>query len=250
MNSRIKRKRIVIIGSLAVVAAIVLAGLFVPRMARNFFYPAAPTMPAVTSRPMDQLLIELEAFLKTQAPKVLEQMQPGISNEELAKLEQQAGIQFADDIRALYRWHNGSRSRDPQFDGPIPGHRFVPLDEVLGVPTMVSNQVAGATPVQRAAFSVLADHRKSWLHLFDDGAGDGYFFDPKRKPSEGSVFYCFAEDGTYLFFPSIRNLLAGVVKCYEQGAFFWKDDPAGSHLETDFQKAERIWDEFGSSKLR
>ena len=104
--------------------------------------------------------------------------------------------------------------------------------------------------VQRAAFGVFAGHRRSWITLFDDGCGDGYFFDPKRKPQEGAVFYSFAEDGSYVFFPSLGNLLAGAAKCYEVGAFSWTNGPSGPHLEEDFNQSRKVWDEFGSSNVR
>jgi hypothetical protein len=106
--------------------------------------------------------------------------------------------------------------------------------------------MAQATPVERAAFGVFAGHRVSWITLFDDGAGDGYFFDPKRKPQEGAIFYCFAEDMTYRFFPSLKNLLAATVKCYETSAFSWKTNQSGPGLEEDFAKSEQIWTEFGA----
>ena len=207
-------------------------------------------MPAVVSKPIAELLAELERLMKTNAPLVLEQMQSGLSVEEISALEKQCGIELPQEIRALYLWHNGSRTRDPRLCGPVPGYRFVPLAETLTQAAELSKQVSQATATQRAAFGIFAGHRKSWITLFDDGSGDGYFFDPKRKPEEGAIFYCFAEDSTYTFFPSLRNLLAATVKCYETSAFTWKRNQSGPGLEEDFTKAERIWTEFGAHNQR
>jgi cell wall assembly regulator SMI1 len=245
-----KRKQIIIIAGLIVAGILASGVLLAPRVVRQFFYPPAPAMPAVVSKSVVELLAELENAIKSKAPQVLDQMHAPLADEEISALERRAGIQLPEEIKALYRWHNGCRSQDPRETGPIPGHRFVPLDEALGLATVLSNQVAGASALQRTAFGVFAGHRKSWIPLFDDGAGDGYFFDPQRKPNEGAVFYCFAEDATYTFFPSVRNLLAGALKCYEEGAFSWKDGPSDPGLEEDFERSQKIWDEFGASNLK
>lgn len=245
-----KRRRILAIALLVLVGLFVFGALLIPRAVRRFFYPLAPPMPPVVSKSTTQILSELETTIKSKAPQVLEQMQKGLSDEEITTLERQAGIRLTEEIRTLYHWRNGSPSKDPRIAGPVPGHRFVPLGEALGLLTLQSNQVSQATPVQRAAFEVFAGHRRSWISLFDDGCGDGYFFDPNRKPQEGAVFYSFAEDVNYVFFPSLGNLLAGAVKCYDVGAFSWTNGPSGPCLVEDFERSRKIWNEFGSSNTR
>lgn len=232
------------------IAVMVCGTLLVPRMIRGFFYPTAPPMPPVVGNPISVVLAELETVMKEKAPKVLDEMQPGLSSDEIAKIEAKAGIQLSAEIRALYQWRNGCRTADPRIVGPVPGHRFLPLDEALNLSTIISNQVGSATVVQRAAVGIFTGHRKSWIPLFEDGAGDGYFFDPTRKASEGAIFFSFAEDSTYVFFPSLANLLAGVVKGYTSGAFSWKEGPPGPGLEEDFERSRAIWNEFGASNVR
>jgi hypothetical protein len=63
----------------------------------------------------------------------------------------------------------------------------VPLDEVVQERSLVGQQLASGSGVQRAAFSVFAGHRKRWIQILDDGAGD----DPERADSEGAFFYHF-----------------------------------------------------------
>jgi cell wall assembly regulator SMI1 len=244
-----KRKHIPILASFSLVfVAILLIGvLVIPRSIRNFFYPAAPTMPPVVGQSMADILGTLEGVMQLKAPKVLAELRPGLSQSDVNELEHKSGIILPDDLRALYRWHNGSGSRDPMFCGLIPGHRFLPLDEALGAISATANQLTKANSVQQTAYNVFAGHTKSWIPLFDDGAGDGYFFDPKRQPSEGPVFYHFAEDASYVFFPSVKNLLSGTVKCYEQGALVWKTNESGIGLIEDFERSQKLWQEFGAS---
>jgi hypothetical protein len=88
------RKRMVGIGVLVVVGLLAVLVLTVPRMVRRFFYPLAPPMPAVVSKPVAQILAELEAAIKSKAPRVLDELQPGLSDEQIAALEAQAGLQL------------------------------------------------------------------------------------------------------------------------------------------------------------
>ena len=212
-------------------------------------YPVAPPMPPVVSQSMNEILAQLEVELKTKSPQVLTNLQPGLSMDRINELERQAGMQLPDDIKAIYHWRNGfNRSKLPsgalQVDGPMPGDCFVPLEEALEMHRDLTNQ-AGLTAVQRTAFNALAGFTKSWITLFDDGAGDGYFYDPARKPAEGAVFFHFMEDSDYTFFPSPKNLFAGMVKCYQQDAFVWKDGTNGGALSENFNASEKIWREFG-----
>ena len=231
---------------LSIVVVIFCVGSFCLIKFRRMMYPIAPPMPPVVNQTTEEILSQLEIVLKSKAPKILDQMQPGLSEQTINELEHQAGVQLSDEIKVLYKWHDGCSSSNQTAAGPIPYHRFLPLEETLGLNNIVSNQVASATPVQGTAFKVFAGHTQTWITLFDDGAGDGYFFDPNRKPSEGAVFYHMAEEGYYVFFPSTKNLLAGVLKCYEQNAFSWEDRTNGSSLENDFKSSEKIWNEFGA----
>jgi hypothetical protein len=121
----------------------------------------------------------------------------------------------------------------------------VPLDEAVEARSLVAKEVASGSGVQRAAYSVFAGHRSSWIQVLDDGAGDGYFYDPKRTDAEGAFFYHFAEDSHYVWFPSVRNFLAGVIECYESRAVKVAKD--GKSLDEDFERTQKIWERFGKS---
>jgi cell wall assembly regulator SMI1 len=250
--SDMKRKNFfIVVGfGLLFVVVVLSIGLFGFTKFKQVMYPPAPPMPPIVSQTAEEILAELEFQLKEKAPQILTNLQPGLPNEKIHELEQQAGISLPDEIKALYRWHNGFKHEKINPDGfrvagPMPGDYFLPLEDALNLPTLLSNQVSNATATQRAAFNFFAGYTKSWITLFDDGAGDGYFFDPKRKPTDGAVFYHFMEDGGYVFFPSAKNLYAGMVKCYQQGVFIWKEENDGASLHEDFDAAAKIWSEFG-----
>ena len=221
-------------------------------MMTRSFYPQAPNMPAVVGGSMNEMLAGLQTTLKRKAPDVLESLQPGLADVDILKIEQRGGFRLSEDMKTLYKWHNGAREWASSKKtgsiitamGPIPGCRFVPLDEAIEQNELLWGSQSG-TPVQRLALSFFAGHRRSWITVFDDGAGDGYFYDPKRTESEGAVFYCFAETRTYTFFPSVKNLIAWATKCYELDVFKSQDGSGTSNLNAAIRQSLDLQKEFG-----
>lgn len=222
---------------IVVVLVLVLAG---PSMQRSFFYPKPHGLPPVVSQTTAQLLARLQTVFETNAPLVGGALQSGLSDAQIAALESEGGFRLSDDLRTLYRWHNGISTNSTV--GLLAGQRFMPLDEVVRERALVAQQVASGSGVQRAAFSVFAGHRTGCIQVLDDGAGDGYFYDPKRTDAEGAFFHHFAEMRYYLWFPSLRNFLAGVIECYESHAVKVAAD--GKSLDEDFDRTEKIWTRF------
>jgi len=201
-------------------------------------------MPAAVSEAMPQILARLENILKTNAPQVLAALQPGLSAGDISKLEQQYHVQLPDDVQAIYEWHDGA-CRTNYVDGTfMPLYRFVPLEETLEENAAIGK---GATAGQRVFYEVLVGYHNSWICIFSDDAGNGYFYDPKRKEPEGAVFYNFMEESDYTFFPSAKNLMAGIAKCYELGIFRVKTGSSPPQLDEDFDRSTKVWEEFGAS---
>lgn len=171
--------------------------------------PARPKMPPVVNESLDDILTSLQIELEKYDPEIAKALQPGISPEELEKAEADLGRPLHPEIQALYRWHDGlAHGREL-----IPGHEFWSLEEAI----RTNHELAAA--YREHGVSALMAHEAGWLTLFPDPAGDGYYYDPTQSYPDGGVFYNFRESGYYLYFPSIRNLLAAVVECYRTGAY-------------------------------
>ena len=206
-------------------------------MQRSFFYPKPRGLPQVVAETTEQLLARLQATLETNAPVVARALQPGLSDVQISELETQGDFRLSGDLRALYRWHNGQPTNSTV--GLLPGQRFVPLAEVVAERALIG-------PQSSVAFTVFAGHRKSWLQVLDDGAGDGYFYDPERPDAQGAFFFHFAEVGHYIWFPSLRNFLSGVIESYQTQAVKVATD--GKSLDEDSDRTEKIWSRLGKSR--
>lgn len=241
------RKSLLIFSALGgfVVLTVLITCLTVRPTLDAFFYPKPPSLPPVVAESTEVLLSRLQSVLEKRAPAVLTNLQPGLSEAQIVALEGKGDLQLPAEIRALYRWHNGASTN--QGSGIIPGHWFPPLDWLLENRAALHAQLREQTALQSVSHRVFAGHRDSWIEIFPDGAGDGYFYDPKRSEKEGPFFYSFAETGYYQWFPSFRSFLAGVIECYEQGAHRIADD--GTGLEDDSEKAENILKRYGTHNL-
>jgi cell wall assembly regulator SMI1 len=60
-----------------------------------------------------EILTKLEGSMQIKAPHILAELKQGLSDAEIAALEYKSGIRLPDDVKALYRWHNGSATRNP-----------------------------------------------------------------------------------------------------------------------------------------
>jgi hypothetical protein len=181
-------------------------------------------MPPIVDESMDSLLQSLEKELEQHQPDAIASLLPGITTEELEQAEAVLGQSIHPEMQALYRWHNGLANNQELF----PGFGFWSLNEAIQ-----TNNDFG----ERGVYTFLPGE-KSWLILFPDIAGDGYYYDPERIYETGGVFYNFREDGYYRYFPSIKNLLGAIVECYQSNVYLPNADP-------DFQAEEQIMNKYG-----
>jgi len=234
------------IGCAIAIVMVVAFHFWAQRQARTFFCPLAPPMPAAVDSPMPEILRRLTLILQAKAPQVLAGLQPGMSANEIEKLEWQYNVRLPNAIIAIYEWHDGARHSAIYLgDNFIPLHRFVPLEEALKREAVEAKRPA-------ARFRLTMDrnffgYRDRWFCLLDDGAGNGCFFDLTRKPSEGAIFCTFTEDNELTFFPSARNLMAGIATCYAQGAYHVKARRSRLEVDENLEQAAKIWKEFGAS---
>lgn len=203
-----------------------------------YHYPKANNMPPVVEQSMESLLKRLEDILTEKAPSVASAMQPGLSAEEIDQLEVKYGVELSEDVRLLYQWHNGIAWNSGPTITPL--HEFYPLEYSLERRAEGAHHFnASDARIKRMMEPILP-----WLPLFQDAGGDGYYFDPERSPEEGAVFKNFLEVGSYTFFPSMKNVIAGLIACYEEDCYFVGSD---GRVDGDFEKADQIWRKYGQS---
>jgi cell wall assembly regulator SMI1 len=216
-----------------------LAMMFLPHPSPEGLFSQASPMP-----PVEDLLAQYEAFLSSKVPAVLAALQPGLTEAEIDALEKQHKFKLPADLRALYRWRNGT-PRNVNL-AAFPNHWFVPLDVALVERDEIHRQIKTLSTDQQQELADIG-YRLAWLGLIVDGAGDGYFFDPGGSESQGSFFYFFAEDRGCVIYPAFRNYLEQVLEGQKSGIFVATPQGVGT---ADFEKAVQLGDRFGATPPR
>jgi cell wall assembly regulator SMI1 len=215
---------------------------------RRFFYPRPrtfpPPAPATDGQTTEQLLAKLDEVLDRHARGVAVALRPGLTDEQINALEWKHHCTLSEDLRALYRWHDGM-PRGEKTPDLIPGHWFVPLAEAMQLREQMRREVRSIPPAARLVHAAVAGHRLGWLHVLDDGCGDGYFYDPDRRNRDGSFFFHFAQDRQYHYFRALADFVAGVIECYESGAYH--SNAAGA-VDEDFKKSSSLWPRFAEMR--
>ena len=171
--------------------------------------PMTSEMPAVIEEDMDEIMHEFETEAIKNQPSIEASLRPGINDEKLMEAETALGAPLHPEMRTFYRWHDGLAGGLQLF----PGYEFYSLEEAIQ-----TNEELNQAYKEKGMQFFMA-HEASWLILFPDPAGDGYYYDYKQDYARGGVFFNFRESAYYLYFPSIKNLLAALTECYRQGAY-------------------------------
>src|SRR5262245_47059926 len=81
--------------------------LILPTLTAEELYPRPTELPPPTKRPLNELLAEYESVLKSLSPAAHAALRPGLSEDELNRLEAEYSIVLSSDMRALYSWKDG-----------------------------------------------------------------------------------------------------------------------------------------------
>jgi cell wall assembly regulator SMI1 len=228
-----------------VVSIIVVAGASWCGVAsfRRASYPIATSMPSPPPESVAEILRQLDSRIEEHSPKTFAALRPGLGWDEITAIEREYGIRLTDEMRELYAWHDGIALDSGQ---PFFGiHQFVPLEHLATSGLAKNQELANATMLQRSFYWALCGHRKNWIDLFPDGAGDGYFVDPTRNPNRGAVFYNFNETCDYRFYPSLSSLMLAISECYDAGIY---DDGRNASSVSAIEKEHEIHGKYGTSR--
>ncbi len=200
---------------------------------RRSSYPLANNMPQTSTPPLGDVLREIETQIELKAPKTFAALRPGLGQAEIERIERTYGLRLTDEMRQLYEWHDGITIDAKR--GLFGIHQFLPLEYVAQSRSAAEKQLSESTMLQRAIYWVLCGHRKNWIDLFPDGAGDGYYADPTRIASKGQIFYNFNEMGDYRFYPTLADLMNAISECYDAGLYTdTNTPPSTASIEREF----------------
>ena len=177
----------------------------------------------------------IEAWLRTNAPDILQDLNPGATDADIASAEQALGLTLPEDMRTAYRLHNGSAGAS----APLMGDwyflalqhmtaRWRTMKELADKGTFEGNEVLARGPMKDDWWNA------RWLPVADNGAGDYRCadLDPGPGGAPGQIVsFWHADDRREVIAPSFSAWLEAFANDLEQGRYTvdggWLVQPQG-----------------------
>ncbi|MGD1908664.1 MAG: SMI1/KNR4 family protein [Leptolyngbyaceae cyanobacterium] len=124
----------------------------------------------------------IEKWLESNAPKVLDTLQPGTTASEISYVEDLLKVNFPESLKVSYQIHNGQVEKS---QGLIDDWSLLPLDEILSQWNFwMDLSEAGEAP-----------WHPLWIPITHDGGGNHYCLDlhPNLEEKTGRIIYLFHE---------------------------------------------------------
>lgn len=204
----------------------------------GFQYPQAPAMPPIVTESLPEVLSRLDKIVQEKSPKTAATLRPGLSAEQIRGLEEEFSVTLTEELRQLYQWHDG---QDLTAGIPLTASdQYVPLRDVLMARKHLNQSIQAQ---QFATLRQLAELQKDRLNILQNGAGDGYSVDLGRQPEEGATFYSVHDDFSWVFYPSLKNLVAAIAECYKTSAY--PIDLSSPDATKLWERADQIHTKYG-----
>ena len=141
-------------------------------------------------------------------------LQSGLAAAEVARVEAKLPFQLTGELRAVYRWRNGTPVKEGVILGSLwffPGFYLPPLEDA------------------RRSFEarkLAPQWRKGWYPLFENGAGDFYIVPCKKKATDRApvIGFIHGEPEQSVEYLNVTAMIETLAECYAQGAFFVNAD--------------------------
>ena len=184
---------------------------------------------------MQTVLSSLESWLKTNYPAAHGSLQPGLSDEAIGALLQGWPYWLSDDVRALYRWHDGFEDAGVEL---LPGLSFLPLAEALALGSALWEVSAaqakkgGVDFFPRAMLPVFSDENNDVVLLVQGAEGP--------SPSTPAQVVALQRGQRLYAFERLEDLLAASLDLLKRGVYRVDQDRDQVEVQDEAQ-AQATW---------
>ncbi|MGY2892814.1 hypothetical protein [Deinococcus sp. UYEF24] len=184
---------------------------------------------------VDRVLAQLESWLKTNYRAAHGSLQPGLTNEAIDALLQGWPYTLSDDVRALYRWHDGFEDAGVEL---LPGLSFLPLAEALALGSALWEVSAAQAKKGGVDF-----FPKAMLPVFSDANNDAVLLVQGAEgplPSTPAQVVALQRGQRLYAFERLEDLLAASLDLLKRGVYRIDQDRDRVEL-TDEALAQAAW---------
>jgi len=172
---------------------------------------------------------------------VKEELLPPATNEELDEAEKKLGVDFPQDFRELYLWHNGQKGHIFLFGE----YRISPLEELLEL------NIIGRKSIQTDWLKVQDDAgiikdciaNPKWIRFGDNGGNTILFldFDPGMKGTVGQILESCDGDNECHYI-GVKEFISDITNKITTGQIIWNNNAGGfCQIEEESEKNKFKW---------
>lgn len=178
---------------------------------------------------MEKTWEKIEKWLETNAKHVFDSLQPGATDEEIAKTEEYLGVKFPKEVKEVYKIHNGQYSG--KMLGFIEGREFLSLEEIKSQWQIWKELVEGGDfegnegepdgPVKPDWYNL------KWIPITYNGSGDHHCIDldPAEGGNVGQIIEMWHDEATRtVVATNLKEWLKEFVNALEEGEYEVSDE--------------------------
>lgn len=187
---------------------------------------------------MNDIITQLDTWLKEHRPAYYAQLNPGLSASELTEWQNRFGFEFPEEFKQLYQWKNGqsAENREYFFDFCF----FESMDLVYDEWDMACEDLLEFNEEGSMAWG------ESWLKTMSLLNGDGYCLDATGDLGDpGSIVYFIHNDVNKIVFDSLIDMMNMILTLFEQEVYDYREQNGSPSLVIkDEEKRDEIFKDF------
>jgi cell wall assembly regulator SMI1 len=183
-------------------------------------------------RSIPEIWVQIETWLRANAPKVLDVLQPGASDAQISELEDFLSMQLPEDVKSSYRIHNGQLTYEY---GLIHRREFLSLERIKDEWECWKELLDSGTFETEDGEDIGSESAPGicnvwwsakWIPLTYDGAGNHDCLDlnPAEGGTVGQIISMWHDDAERrIVAPSFRAWLQQYAEGLESGLFVFSE---------------------------
>ncbi|MCZ8354288.1 MAG: SMI1/KNR4 family protein [Cyclobacteriaceae bacterium] len=164
---------------------------------------------------MNELLSELENWIKIKRPTLYQSLNNGLTDEEIRYWQEKFGFSFPEEFVELYKWRNGQDSSNYEY--------FFNMNYFDEIEVVYNQWEDGNDNLTEFNDNNNIAWGKYWLRFFSRIDSNGFCIDVKGELEKENSIIEYIHDGENAkAFSSLTSLFSFILKCFQEEVFTYE----------------------------
>lgn len=167
-------------------------------------------------------------WLKQNQPEFADSFLPGITIDEIKKIEKEIGFKLSEEICKLYQWRNGTTKYGKALF--FPSIQYLPFEEAL----MVSQDISFEISSEEDGY--FYENKPIFTFIFEENEGCAIPLEKVRLKKTPVLYFFGEEPELSVCYKNLTTMMQLFAECYETGAYYL--DNEGFTCEDEYKVSE------------